>query len=218
MKPAVSPARRAGLHAFSLVELLVVLAIIAALMVIAVPPVGNLIKATEVTQAADQLQAALAQARQTAIARNRTVEFRIYRYRHPNQSSEPSAGRFRATQSFVMEPGISGTTAVPTSRIRTLPKSVYLADAPTLSTILDASAVTQTPGSDLAHPVPPVGANYTAARIRFFPDGSTDLDVTAKAYLTIVPANTQDGITTPPDNFATLLVQPLSGKTRLFRP
>lgn len=211
---------RTDVRAFSLVELMAVVAIIALLMALAVPSLGNLIRATEITQGADQLQAAFSQARQIAIARNRTVELRIYRYRDPSQPSDPETGRFRAVQSFVMESTPESTIRQPVSRILRLPRSVYLSCSKNLelSSLLNPARVPQTSGAELKHPISPVELNYMAARIQFFPDGSSNLDVRAKAFLTIVPATTADDTGSPPANFATLLVQPLSGKTRIFRP
>jgi uncharacterized protein (TIGR02596 family) len=203
---------------FSLVELLVVIAILGILLALAAPPISSVMRASGVTNAGDQLMATLSQARQTAIARNRTVEVRLYQYVDPDAAQEPAEGRFRSMQLFLIESITQENGAAPIGRTIHFPGSTYLAPNAALSSLLDSAIRPSVTGTALGHPISPCGLNYRAKTIRFYPDGSTDLPVDRLWYLTIVPANTPETITAVPDNFATIVIQSASGKAQLHRP
>jgi uncharacterized protein (TIGR02596 family) len=203
---------------FSLVELLVVIAILGILLALAAPPISSVMRASGVTNAGDQFMATLSQARQTAIARNRTVEVRLYQYVDPDASQEPAEGRFRSMQLFLIESMTQENGAAPIGRAIHFAGSTYLAPNAALSSLLDSSIRPSTTGTALGHSISPCGLNYRAKIIRFYPDGSTDLPSDRLMFLTLVPENTPSTAATPPENFATIVVQPSTGKAQLHRP
>lgn len=210
--------QRTGNKGFSLVELLVVVAILGILLLLAVPPIGTVMRASGVANGGNQLLTALSQARQTAIARNRTVEVRLYQYLDPAAPQEPDEGRFRSMQLFLIETIEQGSEAAPIGRTIHFSGRTYLAPNPALSSILDAAIRPLVTGASLGHPISLCGLDYQAATFRFYPDGSTDLPTEQLMYLTLVPEITESTITTPPENFATIVVQPTTGKAQLHRP
>ena len=80
MKKATSSKLRA---AFSLVELLVVITIIAIIAGFAVPAVTGIMRGSALTQASQLLTDQLSMGRQLALSKNRAVEVRIYKYADP---------------------------------------------------------------------------------------------------------------------------------------
>ena len=63
---------------FTLIEILVVLAIIAIIVTFTVPNLEPVLKGSKLKQAADDLERALANAQQVAITQNHPVEFRFF--------------------------------------------------------------------------------------------------------------------------------------------
>lgn len=200
---------------FTLLELLMVIAILALAMALIVPAIEPLFRSSGLSQAADQVTSTLSLARQTAIVRNRPVEVRLYRYA---DAGEQPPGRFHGLQAFVIEsnPDIKIATAL--GRKQTLPATVCISAAEELSSLMNPSLASQVSGNDLMQRIPTIDLNYTAVCFRFLPDGSTNLPSTSKAFLTLVSSAVPDTSTTPPPNFATLLIQPSNGKVKLLRP
>lgn len=202
-------------RAFSLIELLSVIAILAITLVLTVPPATQILRASNIGNGGDQVVTALAQARQSAMARNRTVEVRFYKYA---ETGDPEEGRFHGLQTFVVEPSAQGASTNALGRKVTLPPATYLSATPALSSLLDPVAAPVKTGAALNVSVPPCGLAYTAATFQFYPDGSTSLPAGTPLFLTLVPSDTPDTATTPPLNFATIVLQQASGKTQLHRP
>jgi uncharacterized protein (TIGR02596 family) len=210
--PDVSSRRIPG--GFSLVELLVVIAILGIVLALGVPAVGQLMRASGMTNAGDQLLAALSLARQNALSRNRTVEVRFYKY---TDAADPQGGRFHAVQSFALEPGTNGIATNAISRKITLPPTSYISTAPSLSSLLDPATCPRSTGAALGQPLSPCGLNYEAAIFRIYPDGSTSITNSQPVFVTVVPANIPDEAATPPPNYATVILQPTTGKVQLHR-
>lgn len=193
------------IHGFSLIEILVVVAIIGIVLTLTVPSITGLAGSSRLNAAGNLLVDQLNLARQTAVARNRPVEFRFY------QGETPQGPGIVGFQSFVLDD--SGEyTAI--TRLNRLPEEVAGLLSSRLSTLADLPATTD--GSNRN----PSGTTSTHV-FEFRPDGSTNLPFTAQWYLTLGQARDLAGggnNSTPPDNFFTVMVNPVSGKTKIFRP
>lgn len=219
--------------AFSLIELLVVIAIIGIIGSFAVPAVGNLLKGSSMTQAANILTDQCAAARQISLTRNRSVEVRFYRFWNPENPGEdvkddldkssnffPDGAPYRAVQFFeIAEGGIPN----PTGKLMRFPDTVVMTPKPALSSILNLPKSPPAPNDpDLPRGV---GRNYAYVAFRFLPDGATSLPLTGgtSSGKWFITAHLQSDLpkvtgTTPPPNFFTWMIDPVSGSTKVLRP
>ncbi len=193
----------ASRSAFSLIELVVVIAIIAIVASFTVPAATSILRGSAMTQAQQMLTDQISLARQYALSKNRPVEVRFYQIADPEQPGEdatkPETGQFRAMQLFeVVESGVG----VPLDKVQQLPSTVIMNPNIDLSTIIKGPNQTiQTPTTKDPELPRGVKRNYKYVALRFQPDGSTTLGATDKWFLTI--HNLSDGptITQPPPNF-----------------
>lgn len=228
MNPApFRPAERA----FSLLELLVVIGIIALVASFVIPAASTMVRGTALNQGAQQITDRLSYARQSAITKNRPIEVRFLRYgarEVPGEDPTNAAtGYYRAIQ--LLEVFDTGLT-VSLDKIHALPQSVVM-DAAGLSTILPGSTTVTIPlpvQSPTNNDVPlpgsvagrtPIASQYQYVAFRFLPNGSTSLSPTGSWYVTLkVLKSPQDSPTIPPANFFTLQIDPVSGSMKGFRP
>ncbi len=226
-------------RAFTLIELVVVIAVIAIIASFTVPAVLTMLKGSSMTQASQLLVDQLALARQQALSKNTTVEVRFYRYGDPEipgeSAANPESGKFRAMQVFQVLP--SGA-AIPIGKVQQLPTSVIFSanlDDPKQSfssLFITEKLVTQDKVSnDKTMPELPRGIkkNYEFVAFRFQPDGSTDLAPTGSSasgvgvwFVTLhgiaeKPLK-EGGNLRPPPNFFTVQIDPVNGTTRVYRP
>jgi uncharacterized protein (TIGR02596 family) len=202
---------RSTASAFSLLEMIVVIAIVGIIATMAIPVAGSVSRATKLTQATQTIGDQLAIARQTAIGTNRTVEVRFYQYADPEVPGSKVA--FRAVQALQI---VNPRLITPVDKLQSLPEAMIIDSAPVLSSILDSSKRTVSAGSD---PLPRVGSNYKYIALKFRPDGSSDLLPTAGTwFLTVHDENQGDGLTQPPPNFSTIEIDPVNGALKFFRP
>jgi uncharacterized protein (TIGR02596 family) len=222
MKP-IAPRR----HAFSLIELVIVIAVIVIIAAFTMPAMNTILRGSQLTQGSGLLVGQLSLARQQALSRNRQVEVRFYRYADPEIPGEdvtnPKTGKFRAIQLFqVLPSGVS----VPIDKVQTLPGGVIFSysESEGLSSLLDlpTGLAPKKPGvTDKAAPPLPrgVGMNYEYISFKFLPDGSTDKHPTGKWFVTIIGLNDRlNKPTEPPPNFFTVQIDPVSGVTKTYRP
>lgn len=190
--------------AFSLLEVLAVLAVFTILISLVAPAASSVLRGSHLAQAGRTLNEQLTLARQLALSRNCRIEVRFYSLTQPG---ETSPGKFRALQLFeVRDTG----NAAPAGKIVRLPESVIIDSGDTLSTLLNSSRT------------PPAGTvtEYPCRVFRFLPDGSTDLSAlgTEKWFLTLHAGKDGDQLRLSPVNFITLQLEPANGNIRTFRP
>lgn len=221
--------RRQG---FTLVEVLVVLAIISIVMFFSVPNMGEIIKGSKLTQAGDQLKNDLAIAQLTAVKENLSVEVRFYQYKQPEMDPALAASSYSAYQMFTLIPDStkpSDPTAerilAPIDKIKKLPSGVVIPASETWSTLVINSALAT--GEQMVQGLIPT-EKQTSATYRSFiinPDGSTNLDSSGvnQWYVTLInltdlekAGGSVDSIA--PNNYITIQVDPYNGGARWYQP
>lgn len=206
--------RRAA--AFTLIELLTVLAVIMVLSVVALPALRGTLDGVNITGAADTVGAELALARQVAMTRNLPVEVRFYKF----SASESGMGReaWRAVGALIST-NVSGRASqewiIPG---RGLPGGVLMDDSAEYSTLL---GLTQ---ADESADAPPLLRNKKYVAFLFNPDGSTDLDLRGTGggpqpwSLSLRNANAPTSGSAPAANFATIVLDPATGRFSVYQP
>jgi len=194
-------------RAFSLVELLTVVAILGILSVMAIGAFGNIQRGYALTQAASQVLDSFAMARQEAIARNRIVEVRFCR----KFAADPFTHL-----ALVADDG-NGNRKLLTRPFR-IPDTLLVDEGATLSTLINGRTESDGGGSGDV-PIPALASTYRFRSFQFRPDGTTDLpwDATSNQRY-FVSLRPETDTNSPPANFALIQVNPRNGSTRLFRP
>ena len=216
--------RRGPGRAFTLIELLLVMAIMILLASFVGPAASTMTKGTQLTQAGQMVSDQLGLARQTALSRGRSVEVRFYQYSDPDIPGESagsaSTGKYRAMQCFLIpETG----TPVALGQVQKLPNSIIVdssADSTNaLSTLLGVSQSKAWSASDPQVSLPRASTSYNCRAFRFLRDGSTNLSKSGSWFLTLHELNKGDNLTTLTNlNFVTLQIDPYNGHIKTFRP
>lgn len=195
---AASARGRRSIHGFSLVELLLVAAIMVMLIAISGRVLQNLGRSQELITSGQILGDLMQLARQAAITHNRTVQFRFYQ----TTDATAPAGQYTAVQAFLDDP------PTPIGRINRLPNQIIVKQGSDISSLLLTGAG-QISGQD---------NNGTYVAFRFRPDGSLDLTPTSNYTATVVRATDPIGNQGLPANFLTLQLDPVTGRFTTFHP
>ncbi len=207
--------------AFSLIELLVVLAIIAILIGISAPSISGVMRGYQLETAGQVVVNQLTLARQTALSGNRAVQVWFYQLPDNNQPFSATPTVYRAMQAFAEgDPVSAGSSA-----LKAITKPVFLPSPVIFSTTLSPNAVsplltsvTATSGNGSAVVLPGYQQNFNYVVLRFKSNGSTNLD-SASSNLTMVVENDKaDTSTGLPRNYRTLSIDPIIGTVRTYRP
>jgi uncharacterized protein (TIGR02596 family) len=211
--PFAATARLAR-HAFTLIEMITVITIVAALMVIATPYLVGTIQANRLTSAGESLMFRIARLQQIVATTGKSAELRFYKFEHEGVMG------YHAYQLYAHSEATGELTA--------LENPVYLKGdnigfvEGTLSPLLDPAAHGTTTGAwprpAEDEPFKSMAAEYV--RVAFYPDGSTSLTVPLRtSYLTLAGDNDiTEGASAAPSNYYTIQLDPVTGRAKSYRP
>ena len=192
--------------AFSLIELLVVVAIIGLLMTAAVPAINSVLENGRLTQAATLVVNQFTLARQKASAENKNITLRFIRKDDDDDSP------YDCIQLVTLD---SATNATPVSRLITLPMQTAIASNTGLTSLMSLTESTANSTQDPS--LPELGTSYLYKQCTFRPRGSLDLNIQSNWFATVVLQRNASN-TTAPANFATIQVDPVNGGLQVYRP
>lgn len=221
--PFRAPARPVGPDGFTLVELLVVLAIIIIVAAITIPSIGPLMSSYNLSRAGAMVTDELNFCRQTALTKNADVEVRFYQVGSTTYTIGNPFTAFRAFLANASAP----SQAVGLDKINYLPGQVIISSATdslatspstTFSPLLESthySTVLST-GTDTL----PGGTQAVYVSFLFRATGGTNLPTTGSLwYLTLYTKNAPIvAATSLPSNYVTVQVDPVEGQIRTYRP
>jgi uncharacterized protein (TIGR02596 family) len=214
-----SPALRIA-RAFSLVELLTVMALVSVLTMATVPALRGTLDGISISGAAGVAAAELSLARQTALSRNLPVEIRIYK--HDDGGGDD--WRILAVVIPAESSGLARDEWVTAGKI--LPGQVIIEDTQSYSTIL-SEAVPTSPSAEKSGPWSSRETSDTAPRLlrdkeyvgfRFRADGSADLPSDRPWCLTLKNPHSKPVDGGPAANFVSLVIESATGRTLSFQP
>jgi len=219
MKPHSQFKNRVPAAAFTLIEMLIVVATLAILLGSATPALLGMMKSSRLTGAGDLVLGQLNEAQFIALSEFTDVEVRIYEM--PDFSVADSDLKLRGIQLHVLRPlpadqaGSDSTQEAfqPAAPIARLGRSVEISRNDTFSSFMSLPFKT-----DPESPFGPGGANLRYIAFRFHSDGSTDLLGGQPWFLTLTDQDVDPASNTTPPNFFTIQIDTTTGKLRIFRP
>jgi uncharacterized protein (TIGR02596 family) len=191
-------------RSFSLLEMLLVLALIATLTVLVMDGYSTTVQALAVTTSADILSDALAEGRTSAVTQNTQVEVRIYEL-PPQPGAAPV---YDAIQLHWLK--ADGTTPA-INPVVFLSSWVAIDATAAHSTLIASNAETAKPDASDAR------LDGNTRVFHFLPDGSTDLNPTTNWFMTVRPAAQSDPAHFPA-NWACVQIDPTTGRPQIYRP
>ena len=207
------------IQAFSLLELLAVISVIILISAIAVPAFNGMSEGVHLDSGAQLIRTQLNLARQTAMLRNYPVEVRFYLL---GTESRPNQLEFRAIQLWKVlseEATVSNNQGSATEKHLPIDRKHYLPGQAVIggnqngaefSPSLTGASIHSGTESDSGQSIP-----YHSFRFRS--NGSTDLDAGSDQFLTLWLE--RDAVASvPPANFASVVIDPINGRTRILRP
>lgn len=213
MSPKPELKSRHGIEAFSLLELMAVVAVMSILMALAVPSFTSITRSFAIISAGQEVRGAIALARQEATSRSRPVEVRFCRL--------TSGAPIRYVQLVVHEP--NGTLRI-LSRAIKLAQNVYIDGDTTRSSLFGNSNAAQgatgaifTANRNSLLTLPDVGSGYAVFSFFIRPDGTSNLPWSAASFpgVTLRADQNPEGA---PQNYAIIQMDPANGRTTLLRP
>ncbi len=199
---------------FTLVEMLVVIAVIVLVSSAIAPMVFGTLMATRITSAGETLASQIALGHQLAVSGNQEVEVRFYQY---VDNSSPGTGQaFRALALVKSASDTGGTLGRQLTDTYYLPAGIIISNAAMLSPPLFVL-----PFAPDKEGIIRKVQNATFRAFHFYPDGSTDMPeyklLAKNSYFTlgeeriIVDGNV-------PKNFYAVQVDPNTGRVVSYRP
>lgn len=189
---------------FSLLELLVVMAVIGLLAAMTVPALSSITRGAAIARAGSAMLEQMLLARQLATSKGRVAEVRFFQI----PSGAGSGPAYRAMQVCLLdERGTTNNASSATPLVR-LPDGVAIHTGATYSPLLSSQPASTTT-------LPGVGS-CSYKYIRFRPNGSADLPG-SNTFVTAV-LESDLATTNTPANYACVNIQPVTGHPSLYRP
>lgn len=194
---------------FTLIELVVVLAIAGLIFAFGTPYAFSSMQAASLTSVGDTVMQKISQAQQRAVSENRVVALQFYFYEREGIKA------CHAMQMVAVDPA--------TNAVMSLEEPVYWSDGRVL--ILNgplSPLFANIPAADAGDATlePFASQQATFSRVRFYPGGGTSLAIPLRqAYLTLINSNKfQEDMAEPPRNYYTIQIDPIAGRSRSYRP
>ena len=210
-----------GPRAFTLLELLVVVAIMTIVASLCVPAVVTMMRGYALNASGDSVVNQLVLARQTALEKGHAVEARFFLMPNYNQPfTSGTLAVYRGMQCFLEGDPVVSTTGSASTPTTAVSNALYFS-SPVV--ILNNTSQSTLLGSPLlaADPAQPLGAyrsNYKYIVFRFTPDGRTDLPDTLACVTLVIQQDRINSSTGLPANFQTIQIDPVTGAVRNFHP
>lgn len=208
-----SSSRRGPLHApagFSLVEMVIVVAIVTMLIAVATPYTLGALQAANLTSAGDTLMQKIAVAQQRSLTENRPVGLDFYYY------TEDNIKGCHAIQLISYNP--ADNQAAPLEPPVYLNKQSVVLVEGALSPMFSTNQTATSTGMATLNPFQSLGATFY--RIIFYPNGATSLRTPLRtAYVTLISTKSyQEDLATAPPDYYTVQIDPVTGRGHSYRP
>jgi uncharacterized protein (TIGR02596 family) len=209
-------------RAFTLIEVLVVLAIMAIISSLALPAINNAFRSYQLDSTGQIMVNQLSLARQTALSRGHAVQVRFYLLPDYNTPTTGAPSVYRGMQSLIESDPVQSSSDSVSVATTPLVKPVFFQAPVIISSVMTPTSVSPllpatATAADTTNPLPVYGLNYKYVLFHFKPDGSTDLTSPANS-LSLVLENDRTAAGGLPANFQTISIDPLNGAVRGFRP
>ena len=202
-----------GLKSFTLLEILIVLALTGMLLALASMGFNQVARASSLTSTVQQAGDLIVLARQTAVARNLPVEVRFYKLPDYDEPGEV-ASLWRAMSVMIRD----GDDEQPVAAPFFFEKRVIIAERASISPLLTQLGEEQVPSRPFG------GYAVSAVRFKSFmvrPDGtlSTPEEVASNSWFFTLYQDTESLEDRDlPANFATLQINPVTARVTILRP